>query len=191
MNDDQPKHTSVPDLEPSPCRLTALRRTDAQPLFEWINDRDTALHNNRYSPIHESDHLRWLDSVVSAPDIRVFAIRDSQERLIGVCQLVHIDPVGRSAELRIRIGLASDRGRGCGSHAVKELLRFAFDDLNLHRVYLHVFATNERAIRTYKRVGFREEGRLVEADYVDGRYVDVLCMAMLQREYAAASERRA
>ena len=94
-------------------------------------------------------------------------------RLIGSCQLHGIHPVHRSAELQIRIGEAGERGRGHGTEAVTLLVDFAFRDLNLRRVALHVLATNERALKMYERIGFVREGVLREAAHVDGEYVDV------------------
>ena len=68
--------------------------------------------------------------------------------------------------------------------AVRLLLDFAFRDLNLHRVYLHVFDTNAAAIRIYEKVGFVREGVLRQAAHIDGRYVDVMVMSILREEYA-------
>ena len=63
------------------------------------------------------------------------------------------------------------------------LLNFAFKDLNLHRVYLHVFATNSAAIRAYEKAGFVYEGKLRSAAHIDGAYVDVVIMSVLREEY--------
>jgi RimJ/RimL family protein N-acetyltransferase len=60
------------------------------------------------------------------------------------------------------------------------LLRYGFEELDLHRICLHVFATNERAIRAYEQVGFRREGLLREAVWIDGAWVDELLMAVLR-----------
>jgi RimJ/RimL family protein N-acetyltransferase len=75
------------------------------------------------------------------------------------------------------------RGRGLGLEAVRQLLAYGFDDLNLHRIALQVFATNTRAITTYERAGFRREGTLKDAVFLDGQFVDVLSMAILAREF--------
>jgi len=88
------------------------------------------------------------------------------------------------AELQIRIGDAADRGRGVGSEAVGLLLRFAFDDLNLQRVQLHVFADNAAAIRVYEKAGFVREGVLRQAAHIGGKYVDVVLMGILREDYA-------
>ncbi len=74
-------------------------------------------------------------------------------------------------------------GQGYGGEAVELLLRIAFNGFNLHKVWLGCFDFNECGLRTYRRVGFVEEGRLRDEKYVDGRYHDLILMAMLEDEW--------
>jgi len=162
-----------------------MRDEDVPLLFPWINNRDTTLWSAPYHPVSESDHREWAQGVIASSDRAFFVIRRiSDDRVVGTCQLHSIHPVHRTAELQIRIGEAADRGRGCGSEAVVLLLRFAFDDLNLHRVQLHVFADNASAIRVYEKAGFVREGLLRQAAHIGGRYVDVVVMGILREDHA-------
>jgi RimJ/RimL family protein N-acetyltransferase len=164
--------------------LGPITIADAPTLFEWINDRDLVLFNSAYRPTHETSHLDWMRGVANRKDLVVFAVRTVPgKRLIGVCQLTGIDAVHRRADLQIRMGDDRTRGRGLGLEAVRQLLAYGFDDLNLHRIALQVFATNTRAITTYERAGFRREGTLKDAMFLDGQFVDVLSMAILAREF--------
>jgi len=164
-------------------KLGPLLEDDSNTLFDWINDRDLVLYNAPFHPIDSTSHREWFDAIRKRKDVSVFAIRNP-ERLIGTCQLHTIDPIHRSAELQIRIGVEGDRGRGIGTEAVRLLLHHGFHDLNLNRVFLHVFAGNERAIRAYEKVGFKREGILRQAAHIDGRYVDVLVMGVVRDEFA-------
>ncbi|WP_308524438.1 GNAT family protein [uncultured Tissierella sp.] len=60
---------------------------------------------------------------------------------------------------------------------------FAFNRLNLHKLDLEVRSYNERAIRCYEKCGFKEEGRIRENFFTDGKYTDTLFMGILKREY--------
>lgn len=161
-----------------------LRDGDLPVLFEWINRPDEVHWNSAYRPVSETDHREWFDAIRRRKDVVIFAIRTTaDDRLIGTCQLHGIDPLHRTAELQIRIGEPEERGRGAGTQAVRQLLRFGFRDLNLRRIFLHVFADNAGAIRTYEKVGFRREGALREAAHIDGRYVDVVVMGILRSEF--------
>jgi diamine N-acetyltransferase len=167
--------------------LGPLLDGDLPVLFEWINQPDQVHWNSAYRPVSETDHRAWFENVRKRNDVAIFAIRTgSDNRLIGSCQLRSIDPVHRQAELQIRIGDVTQRGHGYGTEAVRQLLRFAFRDLNLHRVYLNVFAHNTAAIRAYEKAGLRREGLLREAAHIDGRYVDVVIMGVLRPEFLDA-----
>jgi diamine N-acetyltransferase len=166
--------------------LTPLTAADAATLFRWINNRGDVLLNSPYRPVSERQHMQWFDGIQQQRDVVIFGIRLLTDgRLIGSCQLHGIHPVHRSAELQIRIGEAGERGRGHGTEAVTLLVDFAFRDLNLRRVALHVLATNERALKMYERIGFVREGVLREAAHVDGEYVDVVVLAILRADTAA------
>jgi len=175
-------------LEGEHVVLAPLRTEDAPALFAWINDRDLAVLNARYRPVHEPDHVAWFEDVRSRGDVVIFGIRrHADDRLIGSCQLLAIDPVHRTAELQIRIADVGDRGQGHGTEAVRLLLRHAFADLDLRRVQLSVFADNAPAIRCYEKAGFLREGLLRQAVHVDGSARDVVVMGVLNGEETRAA----
>lgn len=165
--------------------LAPLKDADATVLFDWINERSQVLHNAPYKPVHESQHREWLANLQRRDDLVIFGITLlSDSRLIGTCQLHSITPVHRTAELQIRIGDVESRSKGYGTEAVNLLLHFGFHDLNLRRIYLHVFATNAVAISTYEKSGFAREGLLREAAFINGRPEHVVVMGILRHEYA-------
>ena len=164
-------------------RLTPLRDADVEPLFEWINDRELVLQSAPFRPVDEAGHRAWFDEVRKRADVAIFAIRPLDgDRLIGTCQLLAIDTRHRTAELQIRIGEEDDRGRGVGTEAVRLLVWHAFRDLDLRRVQLHAFATNQAAIRAYEKAGFRREGVLREGALIDERRLDIVVMGILRSE---------
>jgi RimJ/RimL family protein N-acetyltransferase len=179
------------DLRLAVAMLTAKRiqlgpveESDLSTLFRWINDRNLVLSSARYRPVHFSDHLAWWRAVSADQSTVLFAIRLREDaRLVGTCQLHWIDVASGSAELQIRIGEPDARGRGLGVEAVDLLLVHAFADLGLHRVALHVLASNAPALALYERSGFVHEGRLRDAAYRDGRREDVLLMGILREEW--------
>ena len=175
-----------PTLRGEDVTLAPLRLSDSPLLFEWINDRDLVTLSAPFRPVSRLEHETWFEEVQRRPDMRIFGIRLIEgDRLVGSCQLHAIHCLNRNAELRIRIGAADVRGRGVGTEATQLLLAFGFGQLELHRIYLEVFQTNEPALRLYRRVGFREEGVLREAAFIEGRWIDVVLMAILRCEYVA------
>lgn len=171
--------------------LGALTGDDKPALFEWINDRATVQWNAPYRPVHEASHARWFERLQQREDLAIFAIRCVADgMLVGTCQLHSIDLVNRSAEVQIRIGHEAERGRGFGSDALALLVAFGFDDLNLERIYLHVFEDNVRAITAYLRAGFVKEGLARRAAFVGGSWRDIVLMGLLRGDWRAGPEPR-
>src|SRR5206468_7752591 len=76
-------------------------------------------------------------------------------------------------------------GKGYGTEATRLMVQYAFDTLNLNRVWLHVLEYNERGIRCYEKVGFKKEGLLRQEHFRDGRYWDTHLVAILRDEWLA------
>jgi RimJ/RimL family protein N-acetyltransferase len=169
-------------LEETPIgvALRPLRKSDSELLYEWIADRDLQILSAPYWPISEVDHKVWLDKTMQKQkDAVAFAIEMTNGVTIGICKLVGINWISRSAELQIRIGERAYQGMGLGTAAVQLLCDFGFRDLGLNRIQLHVFETNGLASRAYEKSGFTKEGIHRQAAYVDGKFVDILTMSRL------------
>ena len=103
---------------------------------------------------------------------------------VGRCTLFNEDPLARHAE--VGIGLVSEaRGQGHGTAALRLLVEFGFTRRNLRRLCLEVTASNVGAIASYRKVGFVEEGRDREHNWVRGRYEDNVRMGLLRSEWGA------
>ncbi len=93
----------------------------------------------------------------------------------------------RDAFVAIGIGERDYWGKGYGTDAMRLTLRYAFDELDLHRVTLTVWGVNERAIRSYEKAGFRREGVQRETMQREGRRVDTVVMGVLRDEFKILS----
>jgi RimJ/RimL family protein N-acetyltransferase len=95
------------------------------------------------------------------PDTIPFHIETIENpQIIGECELEVVSRVHGWAEVAIGIGEREYWGKGYGSDAMGILLRFGFQELNLHRIALSAFEYNPRAIRSYEKVGFKREGQI-------------------------------
>jgi len=163
--------------------LGPLLPEDSPLLFQWSNDVDLAHWNGPYRPVDWVSHSNWFANIGKEQTKAVLAIRRvADSRLVGYIQFANIHPVFRSAEIGIAIGAEIDRGHGYGQEALKLATRFAWNDLNLHRLALLIFGPNERAVKAYAKAGFRHEGLLRQAAFVDGRFVDITVMGLLRTD---------
>lgn len=104
-------------------------------------------------------------------------------RLIGVSDIRHIENRHGTAEMGIEIGEPDCWGKGYGTEAVILMLDYAFNALNLHNMLLDTSSYNERAIRAYRRAGFREIGRRREAKRIGGHLYDIVYMDCLATDF--------
>lgn len=166
--------------------LDALDREDMETVGPWWRSLTLQqyLSPGRIVPMTMEDEMAWFDSVRKNDDVILFAIRLAESRrIIGTTSLMQFNWRSRKCFFGIAIGDQGAWGRGYGTDATRLMLRYAFLELNLHRVSLWVYAFNERAIRAYKRAGFRIEGTLRENLYRDGRYWDEHIMGALREEW--------
>jgi RimJ/RimL family protein N-acetyltransferase len=114
----------------------------------------------------------------------LFQIQTLKDDLpIGLIGLDGIRWTHGDAWMGIGLGERDYWGKGHGSDAIRVMLDYAFNELNLHRVSLSVFAYNQRAINSYHKVGFIEEGRARQFLNRDGQRYDLLFMGILRAEW--------
>ncbi len=173
-------------------RLRGIEKTDIPVYYEWINDPEVRQGLSLYLPMSMSDEEQWFESVrQSEPAARPLAIERLHQRkwrLIGNCGFFNIEWTNRAAELGIMIGDKSVWNQGYGTETVRLLLQHGFETLNFHRIFLRVYATNPRAIRSYEKAGFVHEGSLREALYQHGTYTDIHVMSVLYSEWKGPRE---
>jgi RimJ/RimL family protein N-acetyltransferase len=163
-----------------------LRRpepADIDALYIQKNDPEVARLLGGFSTGYSREDLRhWMEHHRTRRDEVLWTIAAADGACLGHVGLYGIDYRIRTAEFAIMIGERSAQGKGIGRRCTTFVVEYAFSQLNLNRVSLQVLESNERAIKLYRSVGFIEEGRLRQAQYKDGRYLDVVVMSVLRSE---------
>ena len=154
-------------------------------VVRWYRDPELArLSRYQVQPMTPAEVEHFFRTRMLDPQAFAYAIHERpSDRLVGLATFSNLDPDNGSALFHITIGEHDAWGRGFGTEATTLMVAHAFDVLGLHRVGLSVFAFNERALRTYEKVGFRVEGRLREAIWRDERYWDEIQMGILAHEW--------
>lgn len=151
-----------------------------------LDDRDLGHYGGFRLPFGREEGERWHARLVEAmgESMLQFVISPlGERRALGGIGLRDIDRVNGSAEASIFITHREDWGRGYGTDAMHALLDFAFGEMRLHRVALHVFDYNPRAIRSYEKAGFVSEARLRRSRFHRGAHHDQLLMAILRSDW--------
>lgn len=168
-------------------RLAALdAEACAEQFARWDRDME-------YMRLLDSDPRRLLTARQIKAEIEkeqadqqniAFAIRTlADDQLIGFVDLDGLNWAHGDSFVGIGIGDRAYWGRGYGTDAMRVLVRYAFAELNLHRLSLNVFSYNRRAIRSYEKAGFVVEGRQRQAFRRDGQYHDLIFMGVLREDW--------
>ena len=164
--------------------LSPLNIEDAEKYVEWFCDFKMTDGIEKSSSIMTVEAEReWLENTLKNNDYNFAIVNLENDELIGNCGIMNINQINRCAEVGIFIGNEENRSNGYGTEALKILLDYCFNYLNLNNVHLGVKAFNERAISCYKKVGFKEYGRRREAYFLNGKYYDNVYMDILAREF--------
>lgn len=163
--------------------LSPRSTEDAELFAEWLNDFETTDYIGRSHQLMtleaEKEYLEKHNNLEAT-----FSIIDMKKnKLIGVVGIEGIDYIKRKGTLGIFIGDKNYRGEGYGTEAIRLILDYGFNYLNLNNIKLNVMEFNERAIACYKKCGFKEYGRRRQSEFLNGKYYDIIEMDILAEEF--------
>lgn len=163
-------------------KLRALTSSDMELTLRWHNSDD--IRDNYLGhpfPVNIEMESKWYEKILGSNfPVTVFGIEASENgTLVGLVMIRDINMINRSAEFAIYIGDEHNRGKGYASAATGEAVKFSFDSLGLHRVWLRVMTDNEAAIKLYEAAGFKREGTLRHSAFKDGSFRDEYVYALI------------
>ncbi len=127
--------------------------------------------------ISKEDQKKWYRKLLRDKKHFVFIAFDDVP--VGYGQVKNIDYITHSCELGFCIA-PEYQGKGYGTMLIKELIEYAVKELDVHRLYLEAFTDNEKAIKLYKKCGFKKEKILHERIFKDGSFKDVVVMSIIR-----------
>jgi len=164
--------------------LRAVIRDDLPHYVQWFSDPDVTRHLLWFKPVNMDVENEWYERQLKDSTTLNFAIViTATQKHIGSVSLGRIDHKNQVAELGIVIGDKSEWGKGYCREAIRLLLAYGFNTLNLNRIYLHVFTENIAGKKCYEHCGFKLEGELREANFSNGNYINHYIMSVLRREF--------
>jgi ribosomal-protein-alanine N-acetyltransferase len=174
--------TSPPTLETERLRLSPYTENDIPELLPLVGAREVAATTLRIAhPYTERDARGFLE-LAKEPDKLWLAITlRADGRQIGGIGL-RLEQQQQHAELGYWLGVAY-WGQGYATEASREMLRYGFEDLGLHRIFASHFKHNPASGRILKKIGMQYEGCLREHLLKWGKFVDSELYGMLRREW--------
>ncbi len=152
--------------------------------MKHFNNPELRVFLGGYLPFTRNIEREWILSTEEEIKKRRafhFAIETHPEgEMIGTLGLHDVDWLSRSCTLGIAIYQPKNWGKGLGSDAMRILIDFGWNHLNLRRIDLSVHSFNERAIKAYEKLGFARYGTAHQKSYMGGKYVDTHYMELFR-----------
>jgi len=163
--------------------LRPVEERDLALLARWRNDP----HNRRFffSPflINPGGQKRWYEDLLADRSRLILMIDTVEGKTVGMIGLNRIDWRNQEAESGMFLLDPEQRGQGYAEEAVMLMTNYAFEELNLHRLYAEIYDFNQGVIAMSKLFGFKEEGVLRQAAFTDGRFHDKVILGLLREEW--------
>ena len=164
------------------CYLSPIDVNDAEKFTEWLNDLEGTQNLLIYSQVISlANEKEFLEQLSKSHAYSIIDIKTNE--LLGNCGFDNIDQLNQTAEAGIFIGNKNYWNKGYGTEALSLLMDYGFKALNFHSIFLRVFSFNERAKKSYEKIGFKVIGKRREALIRDNKKHDIIYMDILTNEF--------
>ncbi|WP_196008112.1 GNAT family N-acetyltransferase [Clostridium tyrobutyricum] len=166
-----------------------LRNLKKEDIYEnyihWFDDEQVCRTNSHHRfPNSEQDMIKYIENTSNSNFQLVLGIINKKNEIhIGNVSLQNINYINRSAEFAIIIGEKEYWGKGYGKECGKLIIEHGFSELNLNRVYCGTFSENIGMQKLAEKLGFNKEGIRCEAEFKNGKYVDIIEFGLLKRNW--------
>lgn len=157
--------------------LRKLGEKDVDLMLEWMHDSNV---NKNFSVDFDkfdySDAIEFVENSFTSEN-QHFAVVDEQDVYQGTISLKNISYKDSNAEYAV-VFRTTAQGTGFAKEATKEIIKYAFEELKLNKVYLNVLKENVRARKFYEKMGFKQEGIFLKHKFLDNKFHDLYWYAV-------------
>lgn len=168
------------------CNLRRLREDDLEQVMHWRMRPD--ITQNMYSTPQLTlvQQRNWFERISQSDRDRYWIIEAGEaKQSIGVINLTDIDLVHRRCAWAYYIAETAARGRGIAKTIECNINDYVFEMMNFNRLWCEVLAFNDRVVKLHELFGARTEGVLRQHVMKDGKFHDVVRMAVLRNDWLA------
>jgi RimJ/RimL family protein N-acetyltransferase len=162
--------------------LRPVEEKDLNLLAQWRNDPQNRQFFFTHFLINPGGQKKWYESMLANPNKVMYMADTLEGKTVGSIGLDKIDWHNQECEGGPIIFAPNERSFGYAEEAIELMIRHAFDDLNLHRIYIYCYTFN-KVVELVKWFGFKEEGVLRQAVFAQGKFHDKIIVALLREEW--------
>ena len=161
-------------------RPITASKEDTDNIIRWRNSEAVRPYFIYQKPFTEEGHLLWLEKeIFSGKGFQFIVCRKEDDKPIGCTYLRDYDSYTRKAEYGVFIGKPEEKGKGIGKEILNLTLRFAFEELRLHKVFARAFADNMPSVMSFLKCGFEKEAHLKDEELINGEYRDIVFLGKI------------
>ena len=170
-------------LEGERVYLRSITYDDTDLIVKWRNQDNVKRYFFYRGEFTNESHENWMKNKVETGEVAQFIVcmKDS-DRTVGCTYLRDIDTENSKAEYGVFLGEEDIRGMGIGKEVLKLTVKYAFDNLKLHRVYARAKEDNKPSVNCFLSCGFTKEAVLRDSMFSDGEYVNVVILGILNND---------
>lgn len=176
----------IPTLLTERLILRMMRVSDCDDMYEYAKRREvTRFLSWRPHPSSEytRQYLEYLSTRYNIGDFYDWAVvLKESKKMIGTCGFTRFDLHNNYAELGYVLN-PKYCGNGYATEAAREVIKFGFKELELHRIEARYMPGNIASHRVMQKLGMKDEGVLRESYYINGTYKSIAVCSLLDSEY--------
>ena len=153
---------------------------DTDNIIKWRNSEAVRPYFIFQKPFTREGHLNWLKTMIETGRGYQFIVcRLENDEPIGCTYLRDYDKEHNKIEYGVFLGSDDVKGKGIGTEILMLTLRFAFETLNVHKVFARAFSDNPASIGSFLKGGFEKEAHLRDEVLVNGVYRDIVLLGKI------------
>ena len=165
--------------------LRALEPDDYKTTIKWRNDSEiwSLVGGPKYF-VSSDFEKEWINNAIhNSKEIKLGICLKENNELIGFVSIIDIDWINRSARSPIMLGDKKYWGKGLATEALLLILKFAFYERGLNRIWGHILENNRGSQKVYLKCGYKKEGVFRSSIYKNGKYQNQVILSVLREDF--------
>lgn len=165
--------------------LRPITEEDTDDIIRWRNSEAVRPYFIYQKPFTREGHLHWLETMIySGKGYQFIVCQIEDDKPIGSAYFRDYDKEHNKIEYGMFLGENGVKSKGIGTEIFKLSLQFAFEVLDIHKVYSRVFSDNAICLRSCEKVGIKQEGYFKDEVCINGEYKDVVMLGIINPNHA-------
>jgi diamine N-acetyltransferase len=164
--------------------LRALEPEDLDFIYALENNESIWEVSNTQTPYSRFLIRQYLENahqdIYEAKQLRLAICRNETAETLGLIDIFDFDPKNNRAGVGILIGSQAYRSKGIGSEALELVIKYSFQQLQVHQLYANIGSDNEISLQLFTKFGFQKIGIKKDWNKVNNDYKDELLFQLIQ-----------